>query len=123
MNDQRPINNRRALKELRQQLRNNATPAEWELWNKLKQKQLEGRKFRRQHSVGDYILDFYCPTEKLCIELDGAYHLTLMQRQLDELRTEYLNSLNITVLRFKNSEVLENIEGVLEAIKATFQVK
>ena len=121
--DDQPIHNRKELKELRQQLRNNAIPAECKLWNRLKQKQLVGRKFRRQNSVGDYILNFYCPAEKLCIELDGAYHFTSTQRQLDELRTEYLNSLNITVLRFNNEEVLENIEAVLEAIKAVFQVK
>jgi len=123
MDDQRPIHNRKELKELRQTLRTNATPAEWTLWNKLKQKQLDGRKFRRQHSVGDYILDFYCPMEKLCIELDGVYHFTSTQKQLDQLRTEYLNSLDIKVLRFENKDVLENIETVLKKIKAEFKVK
>lgn len=70
------IHNIRILKENRQGLRNTPTPAEAALWLKLRKSQLDGRKFRRQHSVGTYILDFYCPSEMLGIELDGADHFT-----------------------------------------------
>jgi very-short-patch-repair endonuclease len=68
----RQVNNRPELKQIRRELRHNLTPAEATLWRCLQNKQLAGRKFRRQHSVGSYVLDFYCPSEMLAIELDGA---------------------------------------------------
>lgn len=68
------INNLPALRFFRKALRHNLTPAEAKLWTLLKGSQLAGRKFRRQHSVGNFILDFYCPSERLAIELDGAVH-------------------------------------------------
>ena len=71
----RRMNNQLILKTFRKELRSNLTPAEAKLWTYLKNKKLGGRRFRRQHSVGGYILDFYCPTEKLAIELDGQGHL------------------------------------------------
>ena len=70
------INNVVYLKNTRKQLRNNPTKAEQVLWKYLKNKQIKGYKFRRQHSVGNYILDFYCPALKLCIEIDGDSHFT-----------------------------------------------
>ena len=85
------INNKPSLKPYRKQLRNNLTSAEATLWKHLQRKQLEGRKFRRQHSVGNYILDFYCPAEKLCVELDGAAHFTESGVESDQKRTIYLN--------------------------------
>ncbi len=69
------LHNRKYLKENRKMLRSNLTPAEAELWKHLKSSQLYGRKFRRQHSIGNFILDFYCPSEKLAIELDGQIHV------------------------------------------------
>ncbi|MEQ8242573.1 endonuclease domain-containing protein [Fulvivirga sp.] len=117
----KPINNRNELKKFRKQLRNNATPAENTLWQFLKNKQLEGRKFRRQFSVGNYILDFYCTTEKLCIELDGAGHYNDAQLEYDEERTLFLNNLGIRVIRFENKEVFEALESVLECIKNAFE--
>lgn len=69
-----PLNNRSELKAYRKELRKNGTPAGAYLWGFLKRKQLEGKKFRRQFRVGNYILDFYCPSEKLCMELDGAQY-------------------------------------------------
>lgn len=116
-----PIHNRKELETFRKDLRNNLTSAEAALWMELKGKQLDGRKFRRQHSVGSYILDFYCPVEKLCIELDGAGHFTLEGMAYDKKRTEYLNSLNIRVIRFKNLEVFEQMEKVLSEIKSNFR--
>lgn len=118
---QHQIHNRKELKPYRKELRNNLTPAEVTLWLELKGKQLEGRKFRRQHSVGSYILDFYCPSERLCIELDGAQHFTEEGMAYDQERTEYLNSLNIRVIRFKNLDVFERMEMVLSEIKKNFR--
>ena len=91
------------------------------MWNYLKGKQLEGRKFRRQFSVGNYILDFYCPAEKLCIELDGAGHFTSAGYEYDEERTGYLNRLGITVIRFENKTVFDATENVLESIMSNFR--
>jgi len=70
------LNNINYLKDTRKYLRNNLTEAESLLWEVLKGKKLAGRKFRRQHSIGYYIVDFYCPSEKLIIELDGQHHFT-----------------------------------------------
>ena len=114
------LHNIRALKENRKQLRNRLTPAEAKLWSLLKNSQLEKRKFRRQHSIGPYVLDFYCPSERLCIELDGAAHFTDGGYEYDSARTEYLAALNIYVIRFENKEVFENTEGVLEVIRRNF---
>ncbi len=113
------IHNQQNLKNLRQQNRNNLTPAEAELWKHVKNNQL-GRKFRRQHSIGKYILDFYCPEEKLAIELDGKDHFTDNGFERDEARTKFLKNLNIRVLRFENKEVFEQLDGVLAEITAQF---
>ncbi len=106
--------------EKRRHLRNHGTTAEAVLWKSLQRKQLEGRKFRRQHSVGNYILDFYCYSENLAVELDGPYHFSAKKQAKDKARDEYLNSVGITVLRFENSEVFENLESVLNKIKQSF---
>ncbi len=111
------VHNIKNLKENRKTLRNSLTPAEAKLWSFLKNSQLENIKFRRQHSVGPYVLDFFCPLEKLCIELDGAAHFTDYGHEYDMARTEYLEALNIRVLRFENKNVFENPEGVLEEIR------
>lgn len=114
------IHNKPTLLEYRKNLRNNATDAEVVLWKHLQNKQLEGRKFRRQHSVENYILDFYCPSERLAIELDGAHHFTEEGLKYDQDRTVFLNNLNIRVIRFENIEVFENIDKVLVKIKSCF---
>ena len=118
--DFRQKNNRPELKEFRKKLRNNLTPAEAALWTSLKARQLEGRKFRRQFSVENYILDFYCPAEKLAVELDGEGHFTEEGRKYDAERTAVLNSYGIQVIRFENKEVFENLEAVLEEIRRNF---
>lgn len=87
----------------------------------LKNKQLGGRKFRRQYSVGNYILDFYCTSERLCVELDGAGHFTSAGFEYDQKRTESLQSHHIRVIRFENKEVFDHIEAVLEEIKRHFK--
>lgn len=113
------IHNRKYLEQFRKNLRNNSTSAEATLWNYLKGKPL-GKKFRRQHSVGNYILDFYCATDRIAIELDGAKHFTEVGMMQDAKRTKYLNGLNIKVIRFENVRVFEEIDKVLEEIRAGF---
>ena len=117
------IHNLKALENNRKQLRNNLTPAEAALWKMLQNSQLEGRKFRRQHSVGNYILDFYCPSERLCIELDGAYHFTEQGASYDQERTHFLNRHNIRVIRFENKDVFEQTDYVLQTIGECFKKK
>jgi very-short-patch-repair endonuclease len=111
------IHNRKNLESFRKDLRNNLTSAEATLWKYLKGSQL-GKKFRRQHSAGNYILDFYCATERIAIELDGKNHFTEDGMRYDEVRTRYLNSLNIKVVRFENVRVFQKLDKVLEEIKA-----
>jgi very-short-patch-repair endonuclease len=115
------LHNRRHLKSLRRALRVQFTPAEARLWKYLQGGQLEGRKFRRQHSIGAYIMDFYCPAERLVIELDGSAHDGEDAWRRDEARTAYLEKMGIQVVRFENRQVMENLEGVLAVIHERFK--
>jgi very-short-patch-repair endonuclease len=108
--------NRQSLKSRRRELRHSLSPAEAALWKSLQRSQLCGKKFRRQHSVGPFILDFYCPECRLAVELDGQAHLNPPAWEHDCSRTEYLNALNIRVLRFENRDVFENLDWVLGQI-------
>ena len=108
--------NLKFLKETRKALRNNATPAEAVLWDCLKNRQLHGLKFRRQHSINLYIVDFYCPSQKIVVELDGKSHYTLGGAAYDEGRDEVLRSMGIRVIRFENKELVDDIECVLKRI-------
>ena len=98
-------------------LRRNETIAEKLLWEKLRNNQLEGLKFRRQHPVNIYIADFYCHKFKLIIELDGKYHEEKEQKIKDQERDEVLKLNGLNILRFKNEEVEKNIDNVLIKIK------
>ncbi len=121
------LNNKWKLSEsakiLCRELRKNATPAEEIFWQKVRNKRFEGKKFRRQYPVFHditgtetfFIADYYCPEEKLIVELDGRYHQYKLEE--DENRTEILNQLGLRVIRFKNEEVINDIEKVLEEIK------
>jgi very-short-patch-repair endonuclease len=91
-------------------LRKEMTPQERKLWARIRRNQL-GVKFRRQHSIGRYIVDFYCPEKHVVLEIDGGQHFE--RRCYDAERTKYLESLGMTVLRFWNNEINENIEGVI----------
>ena len=102
-----------AARRLRQQL----TPAEDKLWSALRGRQLVGLKFRCQHPVGRFIVDFYCPSCKLVIEVDGDIHT--QQKAYDEARTEQLESYGYRVLRFTNEEVLNDLQTVLTCIVQT----
>ena len=115
------LHNRKYLKEKRKELRNYSTPAEGELWKYLKAGQLHGRKFRRQHSIGNYILDFYCPSEKLAIELDGQVHLHSGAAEADKERDDTLKELGIKVLRFENKDIFQNLDAVQQEISAAFR--
>jgi very-short-patch-repair endonuclease len=115
------IHNLPHLAEYRDELRKQLTPAEASLWNMLKNSQLEGRKFRRQHSVGNYILDFYCPSEKLAIELDGARHFSGRGAAEDRERTAYLESKGILVIRFENKQVFDERDWVADMIRDSFR--
>jgi very-short-patch-repair endonuclease len=91
------------------------------LWTYLKAGQLKGRKSRRQHSVGSYILDFYCPEEKLAVELDGESHAGPIAAAHDAERTAYLQSQGIEVLRFENKVVWDMPEALLNRICECFR--
>jgi len=114
------IHNRKYLKQKRKNLRNNLTSAEATLWRFLKKSQLQGRKFRRQHSISNYIVDFYCPREKLVIELDGKHHFSSSGYQSDIIRDKVLAKLNIQVIRFENDEIFHDINSVLAKIEEKF---
>lgn len=109
--------NLNSYKDLRRQLRNNATPAERKLWYYLKNRQLHGLLFRRQHGIGSYIVDFYCPQIRLAVEVDGSIHEDIYVKLNDELRLKFLKeSCYIRVVRFSNNEVLNDIDRVLERL-------
>ncbi|GEO04456.1 hypothetical protein AAE02nite_21200 [Adhaeribacter aerolatus] len=97
--------------------RKKQTPAEEVLWQHLRNRQLIGHKFRRQHPLGNFIADFYMHEFKLAIELDGEYHNEAEIKEYDVGQTYELVELGVKVLRFRNEEVLNNIGGVLETIR------
>jgi very-short-patch-repair endonuclease len=107
--------NRISEKQTRRALRSTMTRTEILLWNKFKAKQIANLKFRRQHSIGPYIVDFYCPSKKLAIEIDGDTHDDT-RKAYDQKRQCFIESFGISFLRFTNTEVEENLEGVLEKI-------
>lgn len=113
-------NNLPALKTFRKELRNNSTPAEAKLWTFLKGRQLEGRRFRRQFSIAGYILDFYCPSEFLGIELDGNGHFFASQAEYDKERDLFLLHLGVKVLRYENKWVWDNPEDLMDEVKQNF---
>jgi very-short-patch-repair endonuclease len=98
------------------QLRREHTDAEKLMWGLLRNRHLGKPKFRRQHPLGTYVLDFYCHDARLAIELDGGQHNTDAGRRHDERRSEFLAEQGIQVLRYWNHEVLEETDSVLEAI-------
>ncbi len=111
------INNLKRLETNRKILRHNATDAEKTLWRYIRKEKLSGRKFRRQFSILNYILDFYCFEEKIAIELDGQQHYTEDGRKRDAERDEFLREQGITVLRFENKRVFEVWRVCLQKLK------
>jgi very-short-patch-repair endonuclease len=96
-------------------LRRTLTPAEQKLWSVLRNRQLDGFHFRRQHPIQHYVVDFCCLREKLVIEVDGDTHAEQQREDLE--RTRYLEALGYRVIRFTNREVLHNLESVLDEIR------
>ncbi len=107
---------RENLKKPSRQLRHNMTDTERYLWSKLKNKQLNGYQFYRQKPIGNYIVDFYCPSAKMVIEVDGSQHYYDDGLEHDKERDAYINRLGLKVLRFTNIEVLKNMQGVFDKI-------
>lgn len=101
----------------RRGFRKKQTRAEIILWYYLRSRKFFGLKFRRQHSIGNYIVDFYCPKFRLVIELDGDSHFETRQQAYDRERTQWLESLHIHVIRFTNDRILHDLERVLEELK------
>ena len=114
--DMTKLFNRPEYKELRRDLRNNPTNTEKLLWNILKGKKLGGFKFRRQHGVGKYILDFYCAPEKFAVEIDEEVNDTLESKIHDSDRDVFLKSIGIRTFRIRSEEIEINIDVVAEMI-------
>ncbi len=115
--------NRRQDMKRRRYLRRNMPKAEALLWLRIQRRQVLATKFRRQFSVAAYVLDFYCPELKLAIELDGDPHFRCRARIRDEERRAFLDGLGIQVLRFMNTDVLENMDGVLEVLARAIETR
>ena len=109
----RPLRSNPNTKHKAIKLRKTSTPAEIKLWSRIRNDQL-GTTFRRQHAIGNYIVDFFAPKAKLVIELDGSQHLE--QAEYDEERTKYLEAHGYRVLRFWNNDVLKDVDSVLKVI-------
>lgn len=97
-------------------LRMNQTPAERIVWSKLRNRQLDGFKFRRQYYIGNFIVDFYCSEVNLIIEIDGDVHGYAERTQKDRIREEFLRSRNFEIVRYNNNEIFNNLKNVLEDI-------
>lgn len=105
------------LKDFAKANRKNPTPAEELLWHHVRNRSIDGYKFRRQHPVSGFIPDFVCLDAKLIIEVDGAYHNDEEQKNYDAARTQWLQEYNYTLLRFTNEEVMSDIDAVVKKIK------
>lgn len=100
--------------DLKRRLRANMTGPEIRLWSRLRARQFQGLKFRRQHGIGPYIVDFYCPEQSLVIEIDGDSHADAGQIAKDQPRDKYFQSLGLRVIRYFNDDIVRNLDGVLE---------
>jgi very-short-patch-repair endonuclease len=104
------------LKQFSRELRKNMTAAENALWSRIRGRQIKNCQFYRQKIIGNYIVDFYCPKAKLVIELDGGQHCSNEGKEKDAQRDAYLAHSGLKVLRFSDTAVFENLEGILEEI-------
>ena len=110
------VYNRSEVKARRQDLRREATKPERVLWSRLNKNQVGGARFRRQYSVGPYVLDFYCPALKLAVEIDGETHRGSEAEAYDGQRQAYVESMGIRFLRFTNAEVVSDPDAVIGRI-------
>jgi len=109
--------NRADDKGKRKRLRQNMTEAEKILWEKIRKKQINGHKFRRQYSIAGFVVDFYCPKLKLAIELDGEVHLKEDVKAYDKRREWIIKSAGIEFLRFTNEQVINNLRETIRTIR------
>ncbi len=114
--------NQKEQKSIRQSLRNSVSTIEKILWSKIRNQQL-GVKFRRQHGIGKYIVDFYCPDFQLVIELDGDSHYQEGAQEYDYVRDEFMRAAGLRILRFTNIEVMNNLDEVVLAICTAIKAK
>jgi very-short-patch-repair endonuclease len=105
------------MEERRRFLRSQATLTEVRLWECIRKKQILGVRFRRQFSIGRYIVDFYSPQLKLAIEIDGKSHDTQSKQEYDAIREKEIKALGINILRFRNHEVLDELDNVVMKIE------
>jgi very-short-patch-repair endonuclease len=110
------VHNKKSLLEIRRGVRAQSTTAEDCLWQEIRNGKFNGLKFKRQHSIGNYIVDFYCASKRLIIELDGEVHFTKDQQEKDKLRDLNLTEMDFKILRFTNTQVLFDIEQVKNTI-------
>ena len=96
--------------DLKRRLRSGMTGPEKRLWSRLRARQVQGIKFRRQHGIGPYIVDFYCPERSLVIEIDGDSHADAEQIQKDRRRDRYLQSIGLRVVRHRNDDIMKNLD-------------
>lgn len=115
------IFNNALLKGTRRLLRHQQTPEEILLWERLRNRRLHGFRFVRQFSVDQFVLDFYCPARLLGIEIDGSQHFTDAGRTHDAERTKLLATRNIRVIRFRNQEIRDRLDAVVETIHVALQ--
>ena len=109
------------LKGYSRQLRKDMTNAERLLWSRVRRKQLQGYQFYRQKIIGNYIVDFFCPKAKLVIEIDGSQHYEDEHIKKDNVRDDYLREQRLTVLRFPDRDVFDNLDGIIERINDILQ--
>ena len=111
------IYNKKSTEWKRKALRKRQTPTEKIIWEALRNRKFMGVKFRRQYGFGEYIVDFYAPSLRLVIEIDGNQHYTKSGLKYDNIRTAFIESFEAKVIRFKNREVLEDLDGVKKKLK------
>ncbi len=110
---------KRRMHEVARNLRQRQTPSETVIWQSIRNKKLDGRKFRRQVPIGAFVVDFYCAAERLVVEVDGPVHDN--QQEADRLRQELLEQLGIRFVRLKNDEIEHDLPSALETIRRAFQ--
>jgi len=103
-------------KYITRKLRKTQTPYEHKLWQVLRNRGFANLKFRRQYKIGNYVVDFVCLSKKLVIELDGGYHNELQQMKKDIIRQNFIENKGYKIIRFWNSEITKNIDGVLDKL-------
>ncbi len=104
-------------------LRRDMTDSEWRIWSELRKRQIGGHRFRRQHPIGNFILDFVCLDRRLVVEVDGGHHSEPEQLVRDRARDHWLASQGYKVVRVDNQEVFDNLDGVLQTIWAELEAR